>query len=229
MIKVLVACPTAEVKAYCFEDWVDTVKNLTYPNYDIYMCDNSDTRDFYIESKKKYEGILTMERISILHASSVPQAMAKSHEKCRERALAGGYDYLLHLESDVFPPLDIIEKLIAHKKNVVGALYHIETGDESKLMIQQIENFGSAHRETYNLDETDLDFVNGELKRVHSCGLGCTLIHRSILEKYPFRYEKGAPVHPDSFFFGDLDSYKEKVFVDTSILCEHENKALTRF
>jgi hypothetical protein len=228
-MKILVACPTADVKAYCFEDWVNRAKNLTYPNYDIYMCDNSDKRDFYSESKSKYEGIITMERISTTHSKSVPQVMAKSHEKCRLQALKGGYDFLLHLESDIFPPLDIIEKLMAHKKKIVGALYHIESGDESKLMIQQIENFGNAHRQTFNLDETDLDFVDGELKQVHSCGLGCTLIHRSILEKYPFRYEEGAPVHPDSFFFGDLDSYREKVFVDTSILCEHENKSLTRF
>lgn len=229
MKKVLVACPTADIKAYCFDDWVNNVKHLTYPNYDIYMCDNSDTREFYAESKEKYGDIITFERISTTHAKSTPQAMAKSHEKCREYALKGGYDFLLHLESDVFPPLDVIERLMAHNAKVVGALYHIEVGDESKLMIQQIENFGEAHRETYNLDETDLDFVDGEVKRVHSCGLGCTLIHRSILERFPFRYEEGAPVHPDSFFFADLDMYRENVFVDTSILCEHENRALTRF
>ena len=95
-------------------------------------------------------------------------------------------------------------------------------------MIQGVEDFGVSHRETYNYDETEIDFVNGELKNVYSCGLGCVLIHRSILKKIPFRYEEGSPVHPDSFYYGDLNMAGKKVFVDTSILCEHKNTSLLR-
>lgn len=229
MSKILVASPTADVKEYCFDSWMNVVTNLTYENYDLYLCDNSSTRDFMVNARQRYGDKLKIERRSAISSDiSIPKLMAICHEKCRKEALDGGYEYLLHLETDVFPPLDIIERLLDHNKKVVGGLYHIELGEQSKLMVQQIEGFGSAHRETFNLDEGDLDFVDGELKRVFSCGLGCVLIHRSVLEKIEFRYEEGASVHPDSFFYADLNQKNIAVFVDTSLFCEHDNRALTR-
>lgn len=228
MPKVLVACPTADVKEYCFPEWLATILNLTYSEYDIYICDNSENRDFYQKYKHLFKGKVIFERVTPSHFKSFRHALAKSHNKCREYAIDNGYDYLLHLESDVFPPLDVIERLLDHNKRLVGGLYHIDLGEQSKLMVQQLEDSGFAHRETYNLDEADISFVDGTVKRVFSCGLGCVLIHRKILEKVPFRYVDGAAVHPDSFFYGDLDQAKIKVFVDTSVYCRHENKAMTR-
>ncbi len=227
MAKILVACPTADVKDYCFEEWVKNVSNLTYHNYDILVVDNSENREYYKSLKEKYPNI-NFERVSPKQYISFKTALAKSHDKCRTKALDGGYDYLLHLESDIFPPLDVIERLLQHKKPVIGCLYHIELGADSKLMIQLIEEHGIEHRETYNLDETDLSFVDGKVKQVFSCGLGCTLIHKSILDKIGFRYEQGSPVHPDSFYFGDLNQNNINVYVDTSIYCEHKNTSLLR-
>jgi hypothetical protein len=224
MKKVLVSCPTADVKDYCFSDWVNQVQNLTYKNYDIHVVDNSDNREFY----DKWKEIIPMSRVSPQNYDSVKSVMAKSHDLCRKKALDGGYEYLLHLESDIFCPNDIIESLMSHNKKIVGATYHIGVGEDSQLMIQQIENFGDALRETYTLKSGDLSFIDGTVKRVFSCGLGCVLIHRSVLSKFKFRYEKGANVHPDSFFFYDMNSIGEKVYVDTDIYCNHENTTMLR-
>jgi hypothetical protein len=231
MKKVLVACPTADVKDYCFQEWVDRVKSLTYNNYSVYVCDNSELRDYYVEKKKELETSDEFFRLGRVNPRIYPSfkwALAKSHDNCRVLAIKEGFDYLLHLESDVFPPVDIIERLLDARKKVVGAMYHIESGERSTLMIQQLEDFGQAHRETQNLGETDLHFVDGTVKRVFSCGLGCVLIHKSVLKKIPFRYEENAPVHPDSFFFADLDKSGIDAFVDTSILCEHKNQSIIR-
>ena len=232
MKKILVACPTADVKDYCFSDWVDNVKSFTYPNFDVYVCDNSINRDYYTQKKKELEtkddNSFRLGRVNPLIYPDFKWALAKSHDNCRVLALKENYDYLLHLESDVFPPIDIIERLLSARRKVVGAMYHIEVGERSKLMIQEIEEFGNEHRETYNLDETDLYFVDGSVKPVFSCGLGCVLIHKSILKQITFRYEDGAPVHPDSFFFGDLKKQGIPAFVDTSIYCEHKNHTLIR-
>lgn len=232
MKKVLIACPTADVKDYCLEDFIDNIKSFTYHEKKLFLCDNSETRDYYIDTKKKYSFLgdfFEMARVTPSQYRSFKIALAKSHNKCRLKALEDGYDYLLHLESDVFPPIDVIERLLAHKKPIVGALYHIETGERSTLMIQQLEEFGDAHRETNNLWETDLEFVNGEVKKIFSCGLGCVLIHRSVLEKVQFRCDENSPVHPDSFFYNDLDAKGIDVYVDTSIYCEHRNQVNQRF
>ena len=231
MRKILVACPTADVKDYCFNEWVDNVKSFTYPNYDVYVCDNSVERQYYADKKKELETedeFFRMGRVNPLIYPDFKYALAKSHDNCRTMALKGDYDYLLHLESDVFPPVNVIERLLDARKKVVGAMYHIELGEKSTLMIQHLEEFGEAKRETYNLGETDLDFVDGSVKKIFSCGLGCVLIHKSVLKEVPFRYEEGAPVHPDSFFFADLDMKDISAYVDTSIYCEHKNQSTIR-
>lgn len=224
MKKILVACPTADIKEYCFSDWLNSSKSLTYENYDIHVVDNSDNRDFY----ERWKDVVSMSRVSPNMFPSVKHVMAKSHDECRKKALDGGYDYLLHLESDIFPPKDIIEQLLNVNAKIVGATYHIGVGEDSQLMIQQMEKFGDELRETYGLEQGDLSFVDGKVKRVFSCGLGCILIHRSVLDKFEFRYETGANVHPDSFFFYDMDAIGEKVYVDTSIYCQHENHTMLR-
>jgi hypothetical protein len=232
MKKVLISSPTADVKDYCFDSWIKNVSNFTYENSEIFICDNSITRDYFIELKKRYSHL--GERFNVARVTpsqfnlSYKHILAKSHDKCRVYALENDFDYLLHLETDVFPPIDVIERLLDAKQKVIGALYHIELGGRSTLMIQQIEDFGDELRETYNLDETDISFVDGEVKKVFSCGLGCVLIHRSVLEEVNFRYEEGSPVHPDSFYFADLDAKRIPVYVDTSIYCKHDNQTLLR-
>jgi len=231
MKKILVACPTADIKDYCFNDWVDRVKTFTYTNFDVYVCDNSVNRQYYVDKKREFETDDKFFRMGRVNPEIYPDfkyALAKSHDNCRVEAIKGNYDYLLHLEIDIIPPIDIIERLLDARKKVVGGMYHIEQGERSTLMIQELESFGHAHRETYNLNETDLSFVDGTVKKVFSCGLGCVLIHKSVLKEVPFRYELGAPVHPDSFFFGDLDMKGIPAFVDTSIYCEHKNQSTIR-
>lgn len=228
MKKVLIGCPVAEVKDYCFDEWVNKVNNLTYENKDVLIVDNTDHRKYYESLKKKYTNF-DFARVNPNMFSEFKHALAKSHDTIRKKALSGNYDYLLHLESDVFPPIDVIERLIECNRRIVGGLYHIELGEQSKLMVQEIEDFGFAHRETTNLDETDLSFVDGKIKKVFSCGLGCVLIHKSVLKEIEFRYETGSPVHPDSFYYADLNQKGYSVYVDTSIFCEHLNMPLKRF
>ena len=50
--KVLIAAPQHDSKSYCWDKWIERVNNLTYPNYDVFMADNSATDDFAEEMKK---------------------------------------------------------------------------------------------------------------------------------------------------------------------------------
>ena len=235
MKKILIASPTANIKDYCFDKWMENVSKFTYGNCQLFLCDNSETRDYFVDIKKRYENLGDFFNVGRVTPSQFEHSnltyksiLAKSHEKCRMYALENDFDYLLHLETDIFPPVDVIERLLDAQQKVVGAMYHIELGERSKLMIQKIEDFGDEYRETYNLDEADIDFVDGEVKKVFSCGLGCVLIHRSVLQQVGFRYEEGSPVHPDSFYYADLDAKHIPVYVDTSIYCNHDNQSMVR-
>lgn len=218
--RVLVGTPHNEVKNYCLDEFLSRATNLTYKNYDFLIADNSKT-------KKNVKHLMKL-GVNAVYIKPKQKANQKfimeSHEAIRIAAIKGGYDFLLHLEDDVIVPHDVIERLLVHQKQVVSAMYFIGQGEDSHLMFQEIEDKGDTLRETRNVDNGfDIMNVTGKLKQVYACGLGCTLIHKSIFEKVAFRWEDGAPVHPDSFFALDLHSLDIPQFVDTSILCEHRN------
>lgn len=217
--KVLVGVPTYDGKNYCWDDFKSRVTSLTYNSYDVLIVENSEGNKNIKIIKK--EGLNAL-RIKPKKKSS-QKVLAESHDILRQRAIKGKYDFLLHLESDVFPPLDVIERLISHNKKVVSASYFINFGEKSHLMMQEIEKAGSI-RETANLKGgADMIRVGRGLQKVFSCGLGCVLIHRSVLKQIKFRCEDGMFLHPDTLFALDLDGKQIPIYVDTTILCEHRN------
>lgn len=52
MKKVLIASPTADIKDYCFDLWMENVSKFTYENSQLFLCDNSNTRDYFFDIKK---------------------------------------------------------------------------------------------------------------------------------------------------------------------------------
>jgi cellulose synthase/poly-beta-1,6-N-acetylglucosamine synthase-like glycosyltransferase len=56
MKKVLVACPIFEGMRYCFNEFIESVKKIDYPSFDILVVDNSRKKDFY-EKLKEVGGI----------------------------------------------------------------------------------------------------------------------------------------------------------------------------
>jgi len=110
--KVLVSCPTYDGKDYCFQQWVDMAKSLTYPNYDILAVDNSKTEDFY----NKYK-----DQIPMVHMSFKPDEkndgmyrVCKSMAEVQRQFLKGDYTHWMNIEADVIPPPDVIEKLMKY-------------------------------------------------------------------------------------------------------------------
>lgn len=222
-IRVLVITPHNIVKNYCYDEWVSRVTNLTYHNYDILIADNSPTN----KNKKKIQksGI---DCIWIKPKDKANQKfIAESHEALRIYALARKYDFVLHLESDVIPPHDIIERLLVHRKKVVSGMYFIGLGEDSHLMLQNFEPVGSSIiRHTINVEDGhDMQIVDGQLHEVYAVGLGNCLIHSSILKQIKFRWETGANAHPDSFFAADLKQLGIKQYLDTGCLSKHLNSS----
>ena len=237
--KILVASPTAVQKNYCLKDWLENTNSFTYPNYQIRMFDN--TPDLGINSTLinttwsgmfgkfgKDEKFFAQPSFnSGSKEQGVIERMAKSHNDCRIYALENGYTHLLHLESDVFPPHDVIERLLMHRKQAVGAVYYRDMGRWRKPMLQR-HIYGSPRNikaENFSCED-DLYFMDGSLKKVASVGLGCVLIERSVLEKIPFRFVGGEMLHPDAHWSHDLFVNKIPIYCDTSLICEHRNEAL---
>lgn len=230
--KVLVCCPTADVKNYCFEEWIENVVNLKYPNFDVVLFDNSeDGGDNVIRLNEIYKskygsfGKFICLKSKVSKDMDTMQKLAISHNDCRMFCINNNYDYLLHLESDIFPPFDVIERLMSHSKDVVGGLYYIDEGIGRRLMLQQYIHLGKGYGRGFNYSPNDeYYFIDGSLKQVFHIGLGCVLLKRSVLDKISFRIEENIFKAPDSYFASDCNSKKIKIYADTSIICRHENK-----
>ncbi len=70
---------------------------------------------------------------------------------------------------------------------------------------------------------------DGTLQNAWANGIGCNLIHRSILEQVKFRYDKERDGLCDSWFAWDLKALGIPMYVDTSMYAYHKNKDWRNF
>ncbi len=212
--KVLVGCPTSNHKGYCLEAYANAVKSLTYKNYDILLVDNSEDST-YIEKIKK-EGL--------------PVVKGPYHEGARDRIVSSrnilreetikGYDYFLSLEQDVIPPKNIIESLLKHNKKITTGIYFannlLPNGSIALIpLVYKLIDDKTLTMRPLTEDEVFKD----QLIEVVSCGLGCVLIHKSVLEKIKFRYDLNS--FDDRWFCKDAYDLNIPIYADTSIRCKH--------
>lgn len=232
--RVLVAAPQAAAKKYAFERFIDNVMQFTYPNFDVKLFDNTDDggeftayMNTYVEKHHgkgaRFEALNTL-LMHNMKTDSVIERMARSHNDCRDFTLRLKYDYLLHLETDLFPPSNIIEELMMQAKPIISALYYVDNGIYRKPMIQRSIKLAPRFLSSKNfMANEDLCFCDGTVKKVAHAGLGCILIHRSVLEKVNFRHIEGVNNHPDTYFAEDCAKERIPIMLDTSIVVEHEN------
>lgn len=217
--KVLLAAPIYDGKSYCFEAWLDHLSKLTAP-FDLLLVDNSEKNNFH--KKIISRGINC---IYLKHKGrSQFDRMAASLNIIRQHALTNGYDYWFSLETDIFPPVNIIEMLLTMKRTVSAGWYHIGHGASSHPMIQLFEETANEnYRNTWWLGKDAITFLDGSVKVVFHAGLGCVMIHSSVLEKIKFRYDHKNQIYPDLCFAYDLFMEGIDFYLDTSIICEHRN------
>lgn len=221
--KVLLAAPQHDSKKYCWDIWKERVKSLTYPNYDIFIAENSESDDFAKEIAE--DESFTVKRVGH-DIESVLKRTTKAHEACRLYAINNEYDFLFHLETDVIPPLDVIERLLASKKQVVSGIYDIHHGKMRKAMVQMSEPLDrscGAYRCVPFIDHEEPLFFDGTVKQVYHAGIGCILISKYVFEKVPFRVDLNDIFHADTWFANDCFHKDIPIFADTTVQCKHLN------
>jgi mRNA-degrading endonuclease HigB of HigAB toxin-antitoxin module len=223
--RILITAPQHESKMYSWDMWIENVKNFTYPKelIEIYIADNSFTK----ENVKKMIGY----GVKAIHVKQnkkgIIHTINDSHEACRKYFLENDFDFMLHLETDIIPPIDVIERLINNNKRICAGAYDIFQGTKRKPMIQLDERFDKtikAYRTPEYVREDEALFFNGNVNRVYHAGLGCVLIHKSILETLSFRVDSNYNMHTDTWFANDCYLINSNIFLDTTIQCKHYNQ-----
>jgi glycosyltransferase involved in cell wall biosynthesis len=223
--KVLVGIVTYEGKDYIFPTCYDAVTKFNYPNYDILIVDNSATLDYYHELiNRGYSKVVHIKR-----ASNTRDTLSDSQNYVRNYCIRHDYEYVLFVESDLVPPPNVIQRLMSYSKPVVGSVYWLEgkMQDGTKAKIPCI--FFTQQKATTNVTHTRLitqaeveKFLLTGLRLCHGMGLGCTLIERRIIERYPFwTDERFANKHSDVYLYMDLHNTHIPVFIDTDLIIPH--------
>jgi len=215
--KILVGAPVTDLMEYCFDRFIESIRNLTYPNYDIFLVDNSKEDRFF--NKIKGMGI-PAERIEFIDDPRV--RLVKCRNMIREKALKGGYDYMYCADQDVIPPKTVLEDLLKHQKKVVSGVYYNITPEGKPISVIRVP----ANEETFERDNlvrplTEVEMESPKLVRVGLNGTGCLLIHRSVLQRIKFRNELNMPIWDDTTFAMDCVKNGITMYADTGIRCDH--------
>tara|TARA_R110002096_G_scaffold63690_4_gene155996 strand:- start:8078 stop:8791 length:714 start_codon:yes stop_codon:yes gene_type:complete len=221
--KILIAAPQSDVKDYCFEQWLLNVRQLDYPKdrIEILLVDNSDT--------DKYSEYMRSQGIKVIREEKkgrgIIETLASCHQVCADYALDNGFDFLLHLETDVFPPPHSLLDMVNVGEPVVGSLYHIYDGSYRQLSLQIEPKFPlKGYLKAYSVISGCGEHLKDKLLQVMSGALGCTLIHSEVLKTIKFRSVDGQDHHPDTWFSVDLKINGIPFYVHTEVFCEHRNK-----
>lgn len=150
--KILVACPNHQIKEYSFQRWIDNVKSLTYPNYDIFVSDNSPNDDFM----NRYKDQIPIERIDVTGMEDLSvKRINYSYEQIRQKFIKGNYWRLMIIESDVIPPIDVIESMLRLGKDTdwISHAYPERGGTEEVQQGIGCSLFSRKLMETFNFKD----------------------------------------------------------------------------
>lgn len=212
--KVLVGCPTSNHKNYALKSYVEGIKALDYDNFDILIVDNSKNNNYM----KKIER-LGLPVIKGPYHERARQRIIDSRNMLRQKALDESYDYFFSLEQDVIPPKDVIQRLLDHNKKIVtGVYFSNQTNDGVTMTVPLL--WQRVKDEEVRFMSTE-EVMEPRLMEVAACGVGCIMIHKDVLDKIKFRFNKDDNSFDDMWFCKDSFDAGFKVYADTSIKCKH--------
>lgn len=230
--KVLVSFPTSDKKDYCVDDFIKQIKNFTYPLYDIFVVDNS--KDSKHVRKFWKEGIKAMHEPL---KGNFREELARHQNIIRDYFLAGDYDYLMMIESDVFTGECILEKLVSYAEvynaGAVTATYEIMRDEPTLCLTATVDSRFVRSEKLLNRSHGYEIMGQGcvELKKLlndpdaklTATGIGCTLFSREALECVNFRVDLdlNKRAFSDTFIFTDIERKGFRVLIDSNIICEH--------
>ncbi len=151
-------------------------------------------------------------------------AAVKNHlhqyRRGREAFLAGRYDALFVVESDIIPPANALERLAALDVDMAYGCYLLRSGPP---VVNVRERYGPYAK---NMGESLT--IRGKWRQALAkgavpCaggGLGCVLIRRRVLEEIDFRLADQA--FADSAFDSDCYQAGFSMVADTAVQCGHK-------
>jgi hypothetical protein len=140
-----------------------------------------------------------------------------NYRKMRRMMLAGDYQAVWCVESDILPPRDALRKLLAVDGDTVGGLYALRNG---KPHPANVFSLGAEPGIDRWMDWDEIARRWGQVIETGGTCLGCVLIRREVLEQVDFRSAK--PCACDTGLMQDLYRLGKRQMCDLSVVCGHK-------
>jgi len=201
---IFAAVYTNKVKSYCDVEFFNALQNNISTEH-IYVVDNTSDNGSYANQLR---GIINC-NIFNLDIQEQP-VVTKFHRKVTESVLflrniflESDYKYFLIAESDVIIPPNTIDTLLENIETLPS-----DTGAVGALYYEGYHNYGLS----------GIQYTDHVLS-------GCTIYKRSMIEKYPFRYQEDyLQAFPDAFIC--IDAINEfKYYNNHELKCKHAHSS----
>lgn len=138
-----------------------------------------------------------------------PDAVKTQREFMRKIAVEHNHDYFYSMGTDTIPPLDVLEKLMAHNVDVVGAVYRQRKDAEQPNVIAWRNN------------DPNQAFMKepGPLVKVDGMGMDAVLFSRKAFTAFSY-FDWGYP-DDDYPVYNALKGHDFDIWLDISQVCQH--------
>jgi len=191
-LKVLVAIPYHSEKKYAIEKAVERAHELDKSHLDVEILMRFDPGEYGGTDNVK-----------------------KQREFFRNEAIRGGYDYLYFLGVDTIPPRDVLQRLIGHRKDIVGGVYWGRHNAGNGVPEGAVAWIHGKHPE----EQTKIFKKMNQLLSIDGMGMDCVLFSRRVFEQ--ISWLSWVQNDDDYPFYDMAKGLGFEVFIDTNIQCKH--------
>ena len=129
----------------------------------------------------------------------------RARNLCHKEFLASGMDYLFFMDDDTVPPVDVLDRLIAHDVDIVSTVIQAwQQGGPTPVAYRWSKEKGGY-----------LPHYGRGLEQVDVATLGCTLIKRKVMKVLP----------PGVFAFEESDEWQTEGYSEDFVFCRKAKKA----
>jgi hypothetical protein len=144
--------------------------------------------------------------------------LTAKHNQARQMVLDGGFDALFLVENDMILPVDVLKRLVAMPSDISYGLYCERHRWHRWLSFFYIDEVAGV---SYSQDIELARKVWGRAAKSSGVGLGCTLIHRRVLEQIEFTAHPDNKVADDWMLALDAESAGFVQGHDFGCICGH--------
>lgn len=201
-MKFFVVSYTNRVKRYCEKEFIERFNEISQGHQSL-IIDNTPGREYFEHLSQITPYVAHIDVPELPVESLFQRNVTDSVNLCRNAFLQSDCDVMVTIESDVIPPVNLIELFendIIHLQQFAGKEWGI---------------LGGLYYNSFH------DYSLTGLQETHHVLSGCTAYSRKLLEKFPFRYNpQDLGPFPDAIM--SFDAGKEfSLWNDHEIYCKH--------